>query len=208
MTLDWQKLYKHRKMIEKKFGDIWDLPVATRYHKVVAGEGGPGTRLLEVGAGDRSFREKMAGYWGDLVYSSCDIDATYDHDFFHIDEVTGDYDLICAFEMIEHVTLTDAAHVVQRMFELLAPGGAVALTTPNIYYPPAFMRDVTHVTPFCYDELGGLLSLSGFEVSSIHRLYHDSLIKKLVRRYLMYPVFRAIGIDFARQIIVVARKPV
>lgn len=207
MTLDWQKLYSHRKRIEKTFGDIWDLPVASRYHRVVAGEGGAGTSLLEVGAGDRSFEKKMTDYWGSVTYVSCDIDPTYPHEFNHIDEVTGEYDLICAFEMIEHVTLDDAAHVIQRMYESLKPGGAVILTTPNIYYPPAFMRDVTHITPFCYDELGGLLSLTGFNVTSIHRLYHDSLIKKLIRRYLMYPVFRAIGIDFAKQIIVVARKP-
>lgn len=207
MSLDWQQLYSHRKTIEKTFGDIWDLPVASRYHRVVAGEGKRGVRLLEVGAGDRSFKAKMEGYWGELEYHSCDIDPTYPHDFNHIDDVSGEYDLICAFEMIEHVTLEDAAHVVTRMFELLKPGGTVALTTPNIYYPPAFMRDVTHITPFCYDELGALLSLAGFEVTSIHRLYHDSLMKKLLRRYLMYPVFRAIGIDFAKQIIVVARKP-
>ncbi|MFT7222461.1 MAG: putative N-acyltransferase, partial [Candidatus Azotimanducaceae bacterium] len=43
---------------------------------------------------------------------------------------------------------------------------------------------------------------------AMYRLYHDSVFKKLIRRYLMYPVFRTIGIDFARQIIVVAEKPV
>lgn len=208
MTLDWQKLYQHRKDIEKRFGDVWALPVASRYHRVVANIGGPGVKLLEVGAGDRSFKKRMSSYWGELEYVSCDIDPTYPHEFNHIDDVTGEYDLICAFEMIEHVTLEEAAHVVQRSYDLLKPGGSMALTTPNIYYPPAFMRDVTHVTPFCYDELGALLTLGGFEITSIHRLYHDSIAKKLIRRYLMYPVFRTIGIDFAKQIIVVATKPV
>lgn len=207
MSLDWQQLYQHRKDIARRFGDIWALPVANRYHRVVADIGSAGTKLLEIGAGDRSFEKKMQGYWGELEYFSCDIDPTYPHDFNHIDEVEGEYDLICAFEMIEHVTLEEAAHVIERCYEVVRPGGRIALTTPNIYYPPAFMRDVTHVTPFCYDELGALLSLAGFHVQSIHRLYHDSIVKKLIRRFLMYPIFRAIGIDFAKQIIVVANKP-
>lgn len=189
------------------FGDIWALPVETRYHRVVSRFGGPGTSLLEVGAGDRSFREKMMGYWGEIEYQSCDIDPTYEHDFSDIDQAQGQFDLICAFELIEHLTLEQARHMVVRMYELLKPGGRVALTTPNIYYPPAYLRDATHITPFAFDELGGMLRLAGFEVTYVCRLYHDSLIKKLIRRYLCYPLFRITGIDFARQIIVVAEKP-
>lgn len=207
MSIDWQNLYQHRKATAKKFGDIWDLPVARRYHQIVAREGKPGFSVLEVGAGDRSFEKKLQGYWGDLNYCSCDIDPTFDHEFSNIDQATGRYDLICAFELIEHLTLGDAQQMVERMFALLKPGGLAILTTPNIYYPPAYLRDVTHQTPLCYDELGGLLSLGGFELRSIHRLYHDSLIKKFIRRVLFYPVFRILGIDFARQIIVVAEKP-
>jgi len=73
--------------------------------------------------------------------------------------------------------------------------------------PPAFMRDVTHCNAWCYDELGGFLELAGLKVITIHRLYHDSIIKRLVRRYLFYPVFRIMNFDYARQIIVVAQKP-
>ena len=115
--------------------------------------------------------------------------------------------MVCAFELIEHVTLEDAQHMVTRMFDLTKPGGCIVLTTPNIYYPPGFLRDATHITPFCYDELGGLLRLAGYEVTAIFRLYHDSLIKKFVKRILAYPLYRLLGIDFARQIIIVARKP-
>lgn len=205
--MNWQQLYQERRNIAARFGDIWSLPLATRYHRVVAGEGSAGTSVLEVGAGDRSFQNKLRGYWGELSYVSCDIDATHSHEFSSIDEVTGRYDLVCGFEVIEHLTLDEASHMVARMFEVTKAGGRIALTTPNIYYPPAYLRDVTHITPFCYDELGALLQIAGFRVKSIHRLYHDSILKKLVRRYLFYPVFRVLGIDFARQIIVVAEKP-
>jgi SAM-dependent methyltransferase len=207
MTIDWQKLYRERQKVAKQFGDIWSLPVSSRYHRVVATQGHAGVSVLEVGAGNRSFKNKLTDYWGELEYKSCDIDPTFDHDFANIESVDGTYDLICAFELIEHLTLSQAKDMVTRMFDLVKPGGKVALTTPNIYYPPGFLRDATHLTPFCYDELGGLLALAGFRVTSIHRLYHDSLIKKFIRRVLFYPVFRIIGIDFAKQIIVVAEKP-
>ncbi|MBT4160480.1 MAG: methyltransferase domain-containing protein, partial [Gammaproteobacteria bacterium] len=177
------------------------------YHKVLATVGRRGVDLLEVGAGDRSLRQKMQGYWGEYNYKSCDIDSTFEHDFTNIDEVEDSYDIVCAFEMIEHLSLDSAWLMVKKMYDHVKPGGKVVLTTPNVYYPPAFLRDATHVTPFCYDELGGLLRLAGFRVVSVHRLYHDSLIKKFLRRILLYPVFRAIGIDYAKQIIVVADKP-
>ena len=68
VTIDWQELYLERKSVADQFGKIWSLPVASRYHRVVAGLGNAKTRLLEVGAGDRSFENKMAGYWGGCDY--------------------------------------------------------------------------------------------------------------------------------------------
>ncbi len=41
----------------------------------------------------------------------------------------------------------------------------------------------------------------------IVRIYHDPVHRKLLRRYLFGWLFRMISIDFARQIVLVARKP-
>lgn len=205
--VDWGELFSARKSIRTRFGEIWDLPVARRYHTVLSRLGRGGIAMLEVGAGSRSLKDKMHGVWGEFDYRSCDIDPGGNHDFAHIDEVEGSYDLICALEIIEHLELAEARHLLETCFKHTSPGGTIALTTPNIYYPPDFLRDATHKTPFCYDELGGLLAVAGYEVKAIYRLYHDALLKKLVRRILLYPVFRAIGIDFARQVMVVAERP-
>ena len=207
LQIDWQLLYRQRKSIRVRFGNVWKLPVRKRYHQVLSACGASGISLLELGAGDRGLAEKLRGYWGEFDYSSCDIDSTYAHDFTSVDEIEGSYDVICAFEFIEHLTLKEAAHMLGKARQHLKPGGILVLTTPNIFYPPSFLRDATHITPFCYDELGGLVSIIGFRVQFIYRLYHDALIKKFVRGVLMYPVFRLLGIDFAKQIIIVAENP-
>jgi hypothetical protein len=81
------------------------------------------------------------------------------------------------------------------------------LSTPNTYYPPAYLRDATHRTPLCYDELAGLLAAAGWDVQRVVRIYHDPVWRNIARRYLFGWLFRLIGIDFARQIVVVARNP-
>jgi SAM-dependent methyltransferase len=207
MAIDWQQLYKHRKAAEKTFGAIWDVPIKKRYHTVLAEVGQKDISLLEVGAGDRALATTMRKYWGDLEYKSCDIDPTFDHDFSHSKDIEGEFDVIAIFEMIEHVSLHDAAELLTDCFEHLRSGGFIVLTTPNTFYPPAYLRDATHITPFCYDELAALLGLCGFQVQGIYRLHHDALLKKFLKRVVFYPLFRLLGIDFAHQIAVVAAKP-
>ncbi|MBU1182989.1 MAG: class I SAM-dependent methyltransferase [Proteobacteria bacterium] len=206
-NIDWSVLYRKRKEISAKFGNIWHLPIRKRYHTVLLPLGGKGIRLLEIGAGDRKLKNLLTKNWGEMSYRSCDVDQNYHHDFRSNSLIVGEYDIICAFELIEHLGLKEARELIEKSFQLLVPGGKIVLTTPNIYYPPGFLRDVTHITPWCYDELGGMLSLTGFNVTHIYRLYNDSLLKKFVERIVFYSLFRLLGIDFAKQIIVVAEKP-
>ncbi len=203
--LDWSRLYRQRREVARRFGGIWSLPLAKRYHTVLAKLPAPRS-VLDLGAGDRSLRSRLSVLWPEAEYRSCDVDASGEHDFLGIDEVQGTYDLICALEMIEHVPLDEAGRILERCHGLVEAGGMIALTTPNVYYPPAFLRDATHRTAFCYDELGGLLQLCGFEVTHVYRLHHDALIKRLAKRYLFYPLYRLLGVDFAHGIMVVARK--
>ncbi len=206
-AINWQDLYRQRQDIADRFGDIWDLPLDKRYHLVLSRHGAEGSRLIEVGAGDRGLESKMRGYWGDLEYSSCDIDETYPHEFGHYDDISGEFDVACAFELIEHMPLGDAYAMLCKLHEVITPGGKLLLTTPNIYYPPAFLRDATHITPFCYDELGAVVQLAGFRVTHLYRLHHDSVIKKFLKRFVFYPLYRIVGIDFSKQIMLVAEKP-
>ena len=75
-------------------GGIWKRPIARRYYDVLRKVGGESVTGLEIGAGDRRLKKKMAGYWGEFDYRSCDIDTRHEHDFSEIDSVTGEFDLI------------------------------------------------------------------------------------------------------------------
>jgi len=195
--------------IAARFGDIWALPIRRRYSHVLLELGRCGERVLHIGAGDCHLAGVLGEAWGDVSYASCDIDTDGGHDFHALEDIPDDgtFDLIFGFEVIEHMTLEAAGAAIAESCRLLQPGGTLVLSTPNIFYPPGFLRDATHLTPFCYDELGALATLGGLEVESIYRLYHDSLVKKLLRRVVFYPVFLLLGIDFARQILLVARRP-
>jgi hypothetical protein len=78
----------------------------------------------------------------------------------------------------------------------------LVLSTPNVFHPPAYLRDVTHRTPLCYDELAGLVTGAGLEIEHVYRIYNDPLPRMLLRRYAFGWLFRLLGIDFARQIAV------
>ena len=52
VSLDWQQLYRQRQDVADRFGEIWSVPVDTRYHRVLSRAGAAGVQLLEVGAGD------------------------------------------------------------------------------------------------------------------------------------------------------------
>jgi len=139
-------------------------------------------------------------------YRSIDIDPHGDHDYRSLDEIDRTFDCVFAFEVVEHIGVEELPGWLARLAELLAPGGRLVLSTPNTYYPPAYLRDVTHRTPLCYDELAGLVGAAGLEVEQIARVYHDPVHRAFLRRYLFGWLFEMIGIDFARQIILVARK--
>ena len=63
-SFDWSELYRHRKQIAARFGDIWALPIEKRYHTILNKLGNAAPRVLEVGAGDRRLKLKLEQSWG------------------------------------------------------------------------------------------------------------------------------------------------
>lgn len=96
-------------------------------------------RLLEVGCGGGLFLEQAAHKnwevhgteFGKRAVDACRqrginiVEGPLDT----VNYAHGSFDVICSFEVIEHVT--DPAAEVRRMASLLRPGGILYLTTPN-----------------------------------------------------------------------------
>jgi hypothetical protein len=205
-SFSWSRQYQARQAIARRFGRIFALPIVKRLRDVFLAQIREGDQVLEVGAGGRAMAELVARERPRARYVSCDPDPEGAHEFRSLSEAGGPYDCIAAFEVIEHLALDEIVPWLARLAELLVPGGRLVLSTPNTYYPPDFLRDATHRTPLCYDELGALVENSGLEVVRLVRIYHDPLHRKFLKRYVFGWLFRLIGIDFARQIVLVAQK--
>jgi SAM-dependent methyltransferase len=190
-----------------RFGKVFALPIVKRLGELLAAHVPAEGTVLEVGAGDRAMRALLAELRPAVKYMSLDPDPEGTHDFRDLAEVHARFDAIFSFEVIEHLAIEEIGPWLERLGDLLRPGGALLLSTPNTFYPPDFLRDATHRTPLCYDELGGLVENAGLRVERIVRVYHDPWPRKLLKRYLLGWLFRTLGIDFARQIALVARRP-
>jgi len=206
-NVDWSNLYQYRRATQKRYKTIWHVPLKKRHHQVVRELATNTSSLLELGAGSRNFYDVISPHFPNLLYIIFDVFTMNHHDFYSLEEITGEFDTVCMFEVIEHVPPKLALETLTTAFNHMKSGGMIFVSTPNTFNPPEYLRDATHITPWCYDELGGVLQLAGFELKAVYRLYHDSLLKKILRRFVLQPLFRAMGIDFSKQIIAVGIKP-
>jgi hypothetical protein len=96
--------------------------------------------------------------------------------------------------------------MVEKIHGILNPGGRVIVTTPNVCTPGQYWKDASHRTPFHYEELGALFLGQRFELAELRRLVREPLIGYFLKAYLLQPLFRFLGIDFSKSILLVARK--
>ena len=88
-----------------------------------------------------------------------------------VDDFGGPYDLVLAAELIEH--LDDPGRLLDNVGRHLAPGGRLALTTPNPFYLNQCAKIAKHGRPqvhtehrgwFCPQTLSVLLRSRGFQI--------------------------------------------
>lgn len=128
-------------------------------------------------------------------------------------------------ETFEHLRI-DPAFVLSEINRVLVPGGALLLTTPNVYSLPSLGRfllgrsvadpvqefgklrhigHMGHVREYSAAEVARFLEASGFAVQSIdYRYYHWPVLNW--KRRLLRLAYRLAPRRFRRDIVIVARK--
>lgn len=200
----WSELNDRRREVRERWPSIWRLPVISRATRHAAAAVRPGDRVLDVGASDGRFGRRLPP---GVRYETLDVDPRVEADHRDLAGVeAGSVDVVTCFETIEHLGLDEAFGLLRGIARVLRPDGRLFLSTPNVHHPWSYLRSATHRTPFCYDELGGLLELAGLRVERLFRCHHASFLERVLRP-LALPFHVALGVDYAKGILAEARRP-
>lgn len=203
--MNWSEFHKERLNLRKHYPNFWRLKIIKNAHGLINQKVKNGDKVLDIGAHDRSREAKLKQLFPDIIYRSMDIDRATYQDYYCLEEIKETFHLILLLEVIEHLSLEEGLALLEWAFSLLDEGGRVIISTPNPCHPNRF-RDISHQTPYRYDDLGGIILWLGYQVEEIYRVYNAPLMPRLFRLYLAAPIHKYLEIDFARSILIVGRK--
>ncbi len=202
--VEWNRIRAGRDQAAPRLKPILKLPLVASSIDLIRKTVKKGDRLLDIGANDRNLEKALQASGEQVQYYSFDVDRSLPHDYYNLSEIGFQFDVITILEVIEHIPAGDVVGLFQRTAELLKQNGSIIVSTPNVCHPVRFWRDCTHITPFRYDELAGLLSSAGFTGIEIFRL-KKMCIKDWLRYWISLPTLRLLDIDFAPGIVVCAK---
>ena len=205
-VVHWGEQLKWREKVHQQYPEVWDLGIVKKRLPFILKYLTEGESVLEIGAYDRELGGRIKKYRPHTLYKSLDIDPSYPHDYASLEEVKEEFDMVLLFEVIEHLDWERGREMAARIFDILKPGGRVILTTPNVYTPGQYWKDVSHLTPYHYEELGGLFLSEQFESIDFFRYYNAPFLQYVMKVHLFSPVFRFLGIDFTKSILLMAKK--
>jgi SAM-dependent methyltransferase len=199
--LSWQKLRAARDRTAERWPSPFALPLVKRPSDVLHAALSGDERVLDVGAGDATRKERLASRFPRVAYVSVDTDPEAHADFARVEEAPGEFHAAICFETLEHLRPEDGVALLASIRAKLVKGGRVFVSVPSIHTPGRFQRDCTHVTPWAHDELGAALVLAGFDVVALHRTYPGAAVPRLLRRALLGPIGHAFGLDYAYSVV-------
>ena len=202
----WGEQFQWREKVHQQYHEIWDLKIVRKRLPFILRYLKGGETVLEIGAYNRQLGARIKKYYPHILYKSMDIDPTYSHDYSSFEEIKEKFDMVLLFEVIEHLDLDEGIEMIAKIYQILNCGGIVIISTPNIYTPGQYWKDVSHRTAYHYEELGGVLLSQQFEIVEICRLFNAPFLQFILKTCILFPIFRSLGIDFTKSILLVARK--
>ena len=203
---EWSSLFSYRDKIHKRYSEVWDIPLVKKRSHLLKGMLRDGMTLLDIGAGTKGMKAEIANLGIRLTYKSMDVDRSNPHDYYDVESISERFDAIIMFEVIEHMSLQEGLDLMKKLYSIMNEKGIIILSTPNIFNPGRYMRDATHKTFYAYDELCGLLNITGFNIKEVYRSYNDAIHRYFLKVSMLGWLFRFLGIDYAYSIFVVGEK--
>ncbi len=201
----WSDLTRGRQRAVETLPNILTFPIVRDRTVVLKEIIREGDALLDIGAGDRTLEKELQKAGLAVRYRSLDVDRNYEHDFYSLNEITGTYDVITAFELVEHVAPEKVMAIFRAAKKHLKKGGHLVISTPNVCHPTVFWRDCTHITPVRYDEAYGFFHSQGFVDIAIYR-GGKMKWKDRFWAFAYRPLLKLLRLDYIRHIIVTGRK--
>jgi SAM-dependent methyltransferase len=204
----WLRFHERKSEVHRAHPSVWSIPVLRKRARLLDGLLRPGARVLDIGAGSRTWESKVRAAAPGVEYRSFDQDRGTHQDYHDLAEVEPGFDLVLLIEVLEHLAFEDGLALLERILTLLSPGGRVLLTTPNTAHPTQYWQDPTHRTPWAYDFLGAALLELGYRDLRYFRTFHAKLPRFLAARALARILMGWTGLDYAGTIAVsAARSP-
>jgi SAM-dependent methyltransferase len=164
--------------------------------------------VLDVGAGDRFWKDVLARLGLGASYQSADVELLHDHDFTDFLAVESTFDAILMLELIEHLPLKLGLRFLAHAIDLLNPGGVLVVGTPNAAHAHrVWSADFTHVRPWPAADLWAVLLVGGLDDVEIYRQMLTNR-KRQITMPLQVALARLLEIDPAHGLLAFGRKGV
>ena len=167
--------------------------------------------ILDIGAGDKRLKKSLQGAGFQGIYKSMDIESTHTHDFNSLEDITGEYDCVFMFELIEHLPIELSLKYLEKAYKLLKKGGRLFLSTPNVDHINALWRsNIGHIKQYPIRDLYAILRLMNFKGEiNLYLIYHRPYrhtIKLKIKEILKIFISKIMDVDYARGIMIIAEK--
>lgn len=160
--------------------------------------------ILDVGAGSKTLKKYLQYCDFKGEYKSLDIDDSLLHDYRTFEEVNVQFDYVCMFELIEHLTISKTLKYLQTLRKIIKKNGILLISTPNIFHPIHFWQDPTHIQAYPINFIYAFLALNNYINIQLYKIELKSEKKltpyQIMRQILKRKVGNLLGFDYSEKI--------